>query len=370
MVAGTAAKVIGPDRTVHAYCLDPFPPHAGTGDRGKWRYTDLPDAKSMEGMWPNLTVTGLRNDRHETMLDVLPRYFASTALPVFSPTNAVWLCEGSRRAAALGSSVLLTGQSGNRTFSWEPPAAYGHLLLAARPARLLDAMRARSDASGTSMWREAGRLVKQSLPRSVQRSLTIGGSSGRAWLRRSDASDRLVAAAYLAPDAVAQLDLLPMLERSVVNPAAREHAWWHPGYVGTGLSLPTNPVPGTREADPLAAEPLVRLVARLPVEAFVGVADGRSFARRTMRARVPDVIRLRTARGMQAADNARWRPDSDAVRQLLARARGAPLISQVVDVERLTKDVLVGESTSPEWVGGVARALGMVAFMDAQLRVG
>lgn len=366
MVAGTAAKVIGPHRTVHAYCLDPIPPHAGTGDIGNWRYTDLPDARAMQTLWPNLIVRGLRNDRRETMLDVLPRYFAATALPVFNPTNAVWLYEGARRAAALGTSVLLTGQSGNRTFSWEPSGAYRHMLLTARPGALLDAMRARSGSLGTSMWWEAGRLVQQCLPRSVRRSVTIRGLATGAPVRRHATPDHLAAGAYLAPDAVARLGLLPMLERSVVDPAASARSWWHPGYVGTGLSLPASPVVDLREADPLAAEPLVRLVARLPVEAFVGVADGRSFARRTMRARVPDVIRLRTARGMQAADNAHWRPDQEAIRELLAQARSSSSINEVIDLERLVRASLGREMPPPESRSGVDRALGMVAFMNAQ----
>ena len=125
MVAGSLAGVVGPERKVHAYSLDPEPPPGGVpralaGD-GAWRYSDFPDAVAMGRTWGNVKVEPLRNAAGWTWLDVLPHYFDATASPVFNPTNAIWIYEAYLRAGQLGAGVLFTGQSGNRTFSWQPP---------------------------------------------------------------------------------------------------------------------------------------------------------------------------------------------------------------------------------------------------------
>ncbi len=366
MVAGTAAKLLAPGRQVFAHCLDPTPAARGTGDIGNWRYTDLPDARAMADLWPSLAVVPLRIAPGETMLEAVPAYVAATGSPVFNPTNAVWMFAGFRSAEARRHEVMLTGQSGNQTFSWEPARGYRALALAGRLGPLVEAMRSRSASLGTSMWWEAGRLAGQLLPAQVQAHVRAGSpwrlSRRMADLSAGDEDGRLASQAFLAPGSLDDLDLRPLAGRSAFRSGRGAPRWWYPGYVGTGVSLPVSPICSVRDCDPLAAEPLVRLVSQLPTEAFLGVADGRSFARRGLRGRAPDRIRLRTARGMQAADARRWFPELEALREMMTWAQNDELLTRVIDVPRLAAAIDARSLDGGAWSNGADRALGAVIF--------
>ena len=372
MVAGSLAGVVGAERTVFSYCLDPEPLPGGVSASpavgGGWLYSDFPDALAMGRTWPNVEVEPLGNAAGRTWLDVLPEYFAATASPVFNPANAIWMYEAYLRASERGHRLLFTGQSGNRTFSWQPPRALRSLLLARKPGALIGAMRAHSEATGMPMWLEAGRLVSQVAPWTrelVGRGGPIGrgrfGGARRRGARPNEDSrqvaERIAAASYLAPGAIDRLGLGDAIARSALNPEA---PWFYPAYFGLGVSLPQDPVPNVRMADPLAALPLVQIVSTLPAEAFVGVADGRSFARRTMRGRVPDSIRLRTARGLQAPDARRWMPSREQVDAALAAAGKQQGIAEAIDVPRLRQDMVAPTGSPISSFGSAQRALGAV----------
>jgi len=117
-----------------------------------------------------------------------------------------------------------------------------------------------------------------------------------------------------------------------------------------------------RLADPLSAWPLVRIVAALPAEAFVGVSDGRSFARRAMRGRVPDNIRLRVAKGLQAPDGQRWMPTSAQVDAALDAAAGVPGIAETIDLPRVRAAINSRYGAAWTLPGEAERALGAVLF--------
>lgn len=331
MVVGTAAGVLGPNRSITALCLDPFPPLDGDGNSGAWLYTDLPDAIAMQDMWPQVTVVGLRNKDMLTPLDVLPTIFDLGGMPMLNPSNTVWIHQAILDTAQRGEDLLLTGQSGNLNFSWQPPDALFHLLARGQIGPAVDALRIRSQDTGRPMWSELARVV---------------AGPPRRWLashRRDRLSDDDVRAEAVSstafpmirPDVMDRLGLWQRLDETPFSPRRQTADTWVPGnpmsgtqFFGTGMD------PRVRLSDPLSAEPLVRLVAALPEEAFVGVGPNRSFARRTMKGRVPDPIRMRTNRGKQSADADQWMMHHPDAPQRLRELASDSAVASLIDTDR------------------------------------
>jgi hypothetical protein len=357
MVVGTAAGLLASgDRRIAAHCLDPFPPTEGDGNRGHWLYSDLPDAKAMGELWPNVEVIGLRNDDRLTPIDTLPPRFAATGLPVLNPDNSVWMDLAIRRAAAAGHEVILNGQSGNRVFSYEPSNAHFDVLMSRQPGVAIDAIRERADSTGNSVWWEARVLLGPARRPLVRASAVVKS------IRTAKSPDALPLVSAAAMD---RLGLRASLGESPFyrQPGTKVASTWRPGALTGGLSLPETLTTGVRTADPLAAEPLVRIVARLPPEAFIGVADGRSFARRTMVGRVPDQIRLRRNRGMQASDQVQWYTDSGRLAATMAELAADERVARLIDVDRLVAPVSIQNAA---WVTTWNRALGIGLFIHHQ----
>jgi hypothetical protein len=356
MVVGSAAGVMGRDRRINAMCLDPMPAPDGTGDKGRWLYTDLPDAMSMQRMWPSVSVSGLRNDVPLTPLDVLPDLFDLTGMPVLNPSNSVWMRLGFLAAQARGDEAVLTGQSGNLAFSFSPPDVVAKLAARGRVGAVMDALRTRSSSTGNSMWYEARVALVSPARTAVGRRLRVARTPDESW-KRMAAIEQFPA---LRRETIEWLGLSERLDRvspfgtrfarNAVKAGAlpRESCFWSP-YAH-----------GVRFLDPLAAAPLVSLVAGLPDTAYVGVGPDRSFARRTMVDRVPDTIRLRLQRGQQAADARQWftrRPDTAAALMALARD---PVVASLVDVDQWLE-----RAPGPErpWTLGFDRTLGVAMYL-------
>ena len=356
MVVGTAAMQMGAGRRINAMCSDPWPAQEGTGNRGSWLYTDLPDALSMAQMWPNVEVCGLRNVDNKSPLDTLPHRFNHTGLPIMNPSNSVWIDQAVRRAQERGHHVVLAGLSGNMTFSYEPPDAYQRLLARGQVGSLIGAMRARSAATGSPMWREAARLAPPSVLRSKAR-MRLRRSRGRQVPAGNNQS-------LIRPEAIERLQLGELVNASPFSGSSQGQARRGPGPrdVAEGLSVGWSPLGSVRICDPLDALPLISLVSRLPAESFVGIGPGRSFARRAMVGRVPDNIRLRTERGMQAPDVMDWYREARTV-EAIEDLNGDPQIDAFIDLSGLA-DLIRDEETEPTAFSSTSdRAVGIAAFI-------
>jgi Asparagine synthase len=354
MVVASAASVLGPDRRITAMCLDPFPPTEGTGDTGNWLYTDLPDAVSMQVRWPNVEVVGLRNDDCLTPLDVLPRVFDHTGTPRLNPWNAVWTYQAAMAAAARGENHVLTGQTGNRNFSWQPPDVVPRLLAHGQVGPAIDALKGRANASGRPVWNETARALVGPTWRYLRKPPPVSVEAIRATAARRNAFP------FVRDDVMQRLTLWPKLDQTPFAPP-RTTPWWTPGrLLPANVLLDMAIVKGVRMSDPLSAESLVRLVASLPDEAFVGEGPDRSFARRTMRGRVPDVIRLRRQRGKQAADTDQWIARRGDFRQRVEALAASPAVAALIDTDRWLANT---PSEHTPWTIGFDRTLGIALFV-------
>lgn len=334
-VVAVAADLLGPHRTVRAFCSQPWP-HEGPIHR-RLSYTDLPDAEFMAARWPNVVVEGVTNTPDRTPLDALPAWFEVTGIPATNPLNVVWVEQAYRRAAERGTGVMLTGASGNLTFSWEPMDLPWRLVKSGQVGTLMDHLRARSLASGASMKGETYRLlaplVARFRHRTPQRMPLLGAR---------------------------------LKETLTASPSPYVEPWkvpWHPRHLQQALALPLDEHSPVRSADPLGTEPLIRFAARLPPEAFTGVADGRSFARRVMQGQVPDAIRLRTTIGLQSPDVGQWLQDNDRWRRQALAIIDDPAVAEVVDVRLLGHAIDQAFSRGSAWTIEADRALGAAAYV-------
>jgi hypothetical protein len=356
MVVGSAAGILGPDRSITAMCLDPLPPVDGDGRTGNWLYTDLPDAMTMETMWPNVSVVGLRNEAMLTPLDVLPKVFDHNGMPVLNPSNTVWIYQAAIEAAHRGETVVLNGQTGNLNFSWQPIDPAFQLLAGGRAGPAVDALRVRSQYTGRPLWSELAREVARPPRRWVARQ------KQRRISHREVRTQALVSEAFpmIRADAMERVGLWGRLDETPFSPRRDSRGTWVPGRMTSGYQFIGLGVdPRIRPSDPLSAEPLVRLLASLPPEAFVGLGPDRCFARRTMRGRVPDTIRMRQERGKQAPDAEQWMRHHADMRDRLEELAADPAVSALIDVDGWLARM---PSEKQKWTLGFDRTLGVALF--------
>lgn len=332
-VTAFAASAVGPGRRVRALIHTPVPTDDEPGPG--WLADDLPDAQALPRRWPNIDLEPVRNDARLTPLDVLPQYCAQTGLPAFNPSNMVWMLEAQKRAR---SRVVLTGASGNRTFSYQMRPALGPLLREGSVGALIDETRRRAAASGTPLWRV--------LAGDVRSALAAGVPGG-------DGSE------FLLPEV-----------RSALAPAPDRS--WNPGTPMRDDVLTLGLMSGrpTRLVDVLSAPPLVGLVASLPAAAFVGEGVGRSVARRVGRGVVPDEIRMRRELGAQAHDARQWYRDRGGLADELNDLLRVPQVREVMDTDRIQEQwvrVLRGDRDDWYWAD---RAIGMAVFLMVQSGTG
>jgi hypothetical protein len=319
-VTAFAAELVAP-RRVHAMVHTPVT--RDQGKRGGWVAHDLPAARSLVRRWPNIIIEPLRDDARLTPLDVLPEYVAEHELPAMNPANMVWILAGMRRARQAGATTVLTGSTGDRTFSYSWPSPTWALLRAGAIGPVITELRGRATASGQPLCRVlAGDLIRPIRP-----------------------APPAVPTKYALRESSASGDSRP------VNPAVAMR--------DSVLHLPLCSGRPTWMVDVLSAPPLVGLVASLPVTAFVGEGPGRSVARRVGRGYVPDEVRMR--RELDAREVAA--PLSPADRQVKDLGSVLAAASDVLDVTALERDWQAMRSgVGGNWVQ-TERAIGLAIFL-------
>lgn len=211
---------------------------------GAWA-DEGPPLADLEAMHPStLTIEPVVNENGVRPLEAAAAAAARGGVPVFAPANQIWL-DAMRDHVGPGS-WLVTGGNGNAAFSFE----HGY----ARTRSGVRALRAR--------WRARGAPA----PAGALAAFGVG--------------------ADLSPLIRTRADYLHWLARRL-----------------TGLPAGSNPaaVAGVLFADPFSAPGVLAVAARItPAEWRHG--GPRGLARRALRGRVPDAVRLRHGRGQQGRD--------------------------------------------------------------------
>ena len=171
-VAAMSAPLLGAagDRLA-AYTEVPPAGFGGPVQRG--RYADeTPIVRAIAGIYPNIDVN-LVDAGDSGLLETADRFFASAEIPFRNACNRPWIEAIYERASSSGVRVLLNGDQGNLTVSWDGRGLLPELLRRGQLARALREARAvaRAGREG-SAWRVMlGQGARPFLPVAVERAV-------------------------------------------------------------------------------------------------------------------------------------------------------------------------------------------------------
>jgi asparagine synthase (glutamine-hydrolysing) len=261
--------------------------------------------------------------------------FELGGVPLRNPCNGTWLREICRLAAADGAGTLLTGARGNAFFSADDPGWLIALLRRGRLGLVAREVRSWAAASGRPVWRVLRRSVAGELaPAPVRRAYEALPWRHGPGLQAE--VERWFAATALRAELRDHADVAGSVARAAAGPRAYAPVGLLGQAAGAELHAASDAWYGLNSADPTGDVRVIELCAAQP--AWVRRGDGlsRAACRAAMAGRLPDSIRLRTARGLQLPD---WLDRmTDARPELAAELRAAreyPLIRQVIDLDLL-----------------------------------
>jgi asparagine synthase (glutamine-hydrolysing) len=292
---------------------------------------------------PNVTHVVLRPDRRSA-LDVLGRCHRLYGAPLRNPANLIWVEQILDAARERGIRVLLTGESGNRTISYDGFTLLGALFRSGHWLALAGEVRALR-ARGIGRSRIARATLGPSVPASVRR------------LRRRLSQDASPSLGYSAinPDFAAEVDIEAIAQRMrwQANLApqgdgpTRRRAFLEAHDVGdyrNGMRAGW----GIETRDPTGDRRVVELCLAIPEEQYLRHGETRSLYRRAFEPVLPTAQMLSRKRGYQAAD---WHEGLTAARPQIAaeldRLERSPGARRMLDLPRLRR--LVANWPSGNW---------------------
>jgi asparagine synthase (glutamine-hydrolysing) len=326
-VAATAARLLGAEgRELTCFTAVPRPDFQGSASSTHF-WNEGPAAAEVAALYPNMRHVMVESSA-TSFLDILDFNNNLYDHPCFGPNNEVWTNAIMAEARQRGITLLLNGNCGNSTLSYEGLPALSTWLRSGQwrtLARVVGQIRSTHSASMQLMLRHA---VWPSLP---------------FWLRRmTDPHMRSFTLDYtpLRHEIVEQLGLRreAMQDMSGISLDGRNALRTLLAY---GDTSDTNIAPQggwqLDSRDPTYDRRVVEFCLTVPLEEFVRGGELRSLARRAMVGRLPSSTLRRRMRGRQSAD---WYLNLTAVRGRMAaeveRLRSSPLASRMLDLERMS----------------------------------
>ena len=323
-VAATAAGLLG-GTEITCFTAVPRSDFKSPGSATHF-YNEGEAAAEVAALYPNMRHI-LVDSSATSFLDILDHNNNLYDHPCYGPSNEVWANAIMARAREAGITVLLNGNCGNSTLSYEGMPALSVWFRSGQwrtLARVAWQLRQAHSASVRLMVRHA---VWPSLP---------------FWLRRmTDPHIRSFSLDYtpLNPE-IAQR---PDLQRDALHDL---HRTTPDGRIMLRTLLEYGDMSETHVAsqggwqldyrDPTFDRRVVEFCLTVPLEEFVRGGQMRSLARRAMVGRLPATTLRRTMRGRQSAD---WYLNLEAVRGRMAteleRLQGSPLASRMLDLSRM-----------------------------------
>lgn len=340
-IAATAARLLAGDGgKVVAFTSVPGPGYRGGGLRGAIA-DEGPLAAATASLYPNIEHVRISTGGRSP-LEGLDRKFFLYERPFTNLCNAVWWEAINDSARERGLKVLLTGQSGNMSFSWTGMTLLPSLL---RHGRLLrfSAASAALLRNGTRLGTIASQSLGPFLPNPVWRLVarlrgragelgdyglaSPGSVSGLRELARERGLD--FARRPRSDGAAARLWALGRIDPGSFNKGTLG---------GWGLDV----------RDPAADRRLVELCLRIPDEQFLVGGVPRGLARSAFADRLPAAVTGERRKGYQSAD---WHEGVGAARDALAeeveRIAAAPAAAETLDLLRMRR--LVGDWPASGW---------------------
>jgi asparagine synthase (glutamine-hydrolysing) len=325
-VAATAAGLLGAEgRELTCFTAVPRPGFAGLA--GETHFDDEGGpAAEVAAAYPNMRHV-LVDSSETSFLDILDHNNDLYDHPCFGPSNEVWSNAILDRARASGITVLLNGNCGNSTLSYDGMPALSAWFRSGQWGTLARVAGQLTTTGNTSMRAIARHAVWPSLPfwlRSITDPHMRGFSLDYSILRPEIAQRMSLERAafhdlnHHSPDGRTMLRTLLEYGDISDTPVAAQGGWQ--------LDF----------RDPTYDRRIVEFCLTVPLEEFLRGGQLRSLVRRAMVGRLPASTLRRTQRGRQSAD---WYVNMGAVRGRMAveveRLQSSPLASRILDLGRM-----------------------------------
>ncbi|MEI6624566.1 MAG: asparagine synthase-related protein, partial [Actinomycetes bacterium] len=369
VVASAAAALRGTGRRVTSYVSAPVPGFVGPATRDL-DHDETAIAHSLAASIGGVDIEPVRNERHVLDIDFADDQAERTWLPYRNPANLVWMREIMHRAYESRLPAVLTGQTGNATFSSDRPDVLAELFVSGRLGTVIDGFRSRSRATGVPV----ATLLRSTLVRPFVPEGVLAVYRGLRNRRTVGSMAIYLDSVPFAKGAVERFGDEAVL-RAMRNGGglhdSRRFGWLAWMRMSPGLDAAFTPAGywGVVYADPLGTRALVDAVAALPPEAWLIEGRTRAVARAAMKGRVPDPIRLRVRRGTQAPDWFLWARNRlpDYLRAVEDIGQSA-LVSEIIDVpllrDRVSKWPLEQAAQRPPITDhSTTRAIGVGLFV-------
>ena len=326
-VAATAAGMLAAQgQTLTCFTAVPKPGFIGLVG-SKTHFADEGDAAAeVVALYPNM-----RHERiaagNTSFLDEIDRMNGLYDMPCFVPHNEMWSSAIYKRAREQGITLLLGGNCGNATISYEGLPALSTWFRSGQWGKLARVAWQLRRARATSTRLLVRHAVWPSLPLSLR--------------RLTDPHLRSFSLSYtlLHPEVVARLDLARAAFLDYSKPPGD-------GRIMLRNLLTYGDVSETHTAsqggwqidyrDPTYDRGVIEFCLAVPLEEFMRGGQLRSLVRRAMAGRLPESTRRRTMRGRQSAD---WYLNMAAVHGEMVdevqRLQRSPLASRMLDLQRM-----------------------------------
>jgi len=353
-VAATAARVAGTDRQVIAFTA--APPENFKQPAFPNRFNDeSAHAAELAAMYPNIEHVIVRAGG-KSPLAALDRNFFLLDRPLLNLCNGVWVDEILELAKARGLQVLLTGDMGNMTTSYDGFETLAQLLAGGRFWRLVR-QAALLNRNGMAVRTIAGRLLGAFLPRAVwEAAYRLRGQNfditNYTALSRdcADKLERDARALGISNSRQPWRNNFAVRKTFLRRTDLGNHLKGALG--GWGVDL----------RDPTSDQRVVELCLSIPPEQFIKGGQTRSLARRAFADRLPQSIVRETRSGYQGADwHVGLRSDWDAVRDETDHMARLPTAAAIIDVDRLRR--LVEAVDEVDWTSRQAESSYRLALL-------
>jgi len=331
-VTATAARLLAP-KGGKVVAFTSVPREGYDGPALADRLTDEgPLAAATAALYPNIEHVLIRaGDR--SPIEEIDRYFYLFDRPLLNLCNGTWMTAINQAARDRSLSILLTGQMGNMTISYNGVELLPELLGAGRLARL-GRVGAQLVVKGNMRWRG---VIANSL-----------GAYAPGWLwnwinKLWDRDLNILEYTAIRSDRLEAMDLAGLARERSLDFSYRprrngfESRLWvlrrtNLGNYNKGILAGW----GVDQRDPTADKRLVEYCLGVPMESFLSQGEPRALARRALADRLPQSVLNERRKGYQAAD---WHEGLTAARRAIEaevnRLAECGLAVQTLDVARL-----------------------------------
>lgn len=334
-VTATAARLMAPaGGKVIAFTSVPREGYDGPAPRNRFG-DEGPLAALTAAMHANIEHVPIRAG-HESPLENLDRYFFLFERPMLNLCNGTWFVAINQAARQRKLGVMLSGQMGNMTISYD---GYNLLPELVRAGRFL------------SWWRNAARLVAKSDMRwRGALALSFGAFMPAPiwrWLNETfgDAGHDIHTYTALSPRGYEAYKLAGIAHASALDVSYRpridgfESRLWVLQRMDAGpMAKGTLAGWGVDVRDPTADKRLIEFCLSVPTEQYLRDGVSRSLGKRALADRLPQAVLTQETKGYQAVD---WHEGLTAARNDVAaeidRFADCAPAADVLDIERMKK---------------------------------